>query len=84
MKLPKCNGQPQLWSRADFGGLRIIYPNGKVEWWNNNYPSILFIMDTWIEDLACTEASTQEMAVLKCRLYDESEDYDPPEFLGYL
>lgn len=31
VKIPKCNGKPQLWCRSA-GGLRIIMPDGQVDW----------------------------------------------------
>lgn len=34
LKLPKCNGQPQLWSRLDHFGIRILWPDGRVTWWD--------------------------------------------------
>lgn len=34
VKLPKCNGRPQLWTRgiSDHQTLRIIMPDGGVDW----------------------------------------------------
>jgi hypothetical protein len=81
-KIPECNGRPQMWLRGIDGnnGLRIIYPNGKVEYTHGI--SALF-------DSGCTSSTTQEEAVIKMIAYDISFSgakwlSKAPIFIGYL
>lgn len=75
MKLPKCNGRPQLWSRRDFRGIRILYPDGRVSWsWDEG---------AW-ENTGCTSRKTQKGAQKAIFKHEKIHRFDPPEFLGYL
>ena len=75
VKLPACDGRPQLWTRADFYGLRVVYPSGRVD-----YASI------FCEDFgyACTSRATQLEAQKAVIDYCKQYGYKRPKFLGYL
>jgi hypothetical protein len=81
-RLPKFNDKPQIWLRgSDYNqGLRIIYPNGKVEFTCFNSDSF---------DTGCTGGKTQQDAVLNCISYDMFFDgtsfrNNKPVFIGYI
>jgi hypothetical protein len=92
MKLPKCNGRPQLWTRCGYEGIRIIWPNGKVSW-TSIYDGEFIKTGTMIEN-GCTTGLSQEEAILNCIFYETTHWYQdpvsdtavkaPPKFLGYL
>lgn len=82
MKLPKCNGRPQLWhsvfSARPCDRLRIIYPSGLVKYafWNSHLGYKDF-------KTGCTSRRTQIKAVQAAQQYSShcGEDF---VFLGYL
>ena len=73
-KLPKCNGRPQLWSRDNFTSLRILYPDGRLEFYSN-------ITNCWLE-------GTQESSLADAQkvMFEREADSlnEEPEFIGYL
>ena len=82
MKLPKCNGRPQLWHWVSDDGrvdrLRIIYPNGKVSFtYFTHQPGV----PDW-HDNGCTSRSTQRAAVKAAHAYLSGSG--ELVFLGYL
>ena len=94
VKIPKLNGRPQLWMRGAYaGGLRIVYPNGNVEYCIEEKQKTAFF-----EDYACTFRFNQMDAIKASIDYDKGHKYDVfstqtdtyaekhgvPEFLGYL
>lgn len=85
VKIPKCNGRPQLWSRGiqKNESLRIIYPNGRIEYCDT--PGF------WYRFNGCTSRNTQERAIKAAIDYDDfwhkSFEDTPdmiPFFIGYL
>lgn len=80
VKIPKCNGRPQLWLRgwSDEGNptIRIIYPSGYVEY------ETRYAFDGEMRR-GCTSRRTQLAALRACIKYDFDAP-NKPEFLGYL
>lgn len=75
VKIPKNNGRPQLWYRGDtLGGLRIIYPNGEVEFVFGSFTYFAY---------GCTSRANIDNAVLACISYSKKHG-SKPQFLGYL
>lgn len=88
VKLPKCNGRPQLWARG-YGAvagthttLRIIYPNGKVEFNQRSLGGFLR-SKYWKGGKGCTSSDTQLQALKNTIKYDLHSG-EAPWFLGYL
>lgn len=95
VKIPKCNGRPQLWARGEFmangnhSTIRIIYQNGTVHW--NCYSTSLDCLgdlnyiEFW-DSNACTTRDNQLDAIKASIDHDLSkEDIGKrPWFLGYL
>lgn len=89
--LPKCNGRPQLWytddgNRGAEDRVRIIYPNGRVEYcWS----FLTHDKTEWIGgkewERGCTSRRSQEAACLAAAEYGRDRS-EPPitYFLGYL
>lgn len=75
-ELPACNGRPQLWTRQDLQGLRIVYPSGRVDWY-------MLSFEQW-DSQGCTSRRTQWAAIKACFEYDAEAGCKAPEFLGYL
>ncbi len=97
IKIPKCNGRPQLWSRGiqEHESLRIIMPDGRVDWeaWVGQNETFLdyanTTLDNWakkgpLSDMyACTAALTQLQAIKNCIDFDMKSGVNGL-FLGYL
>ena len=64
----KFGKHPILMQRWD-GGLRILYPNGTVEWAPFSDP----VRSDFDEAIGCTSRNTQEAAYNACVLYDRCE-----------
>lgn len=79
IEIPKCNDRPQLWSRCNFSELRIIMPDGRVEW----STKLLSTNDYWAYH-GCTNRSTQIDAIRAIIYYDTMRGFNAPQFLGYL
>lgn len=82
VKIPRCNGRPQIWSRHDFRGIRIIYHEGYVHWSYYGFCDAEITTDRKLP--ACTNASTQQQAIINCINHDILKLLSPPQFLGYL
>lgn len=82
VKIPKCNGHPQLWSREEMNGLRIIYPDGKVEYTFSAFDCNYY--NTWNLVNGCTSSFSQLSAIRECIDYEYTCFDCLPEFLGYL
>jgi hypothetical protein len=82
MKHPKVFGKRPILMMRFNGSIRIIYPNGKVEWCTG-------IVDC-PEDIhgpACTDGKSQKEAYLNAVEYDSAgthPDHQWSAFLGYL
>lgn len=79
-KKPKVFGKrPILMQRWD-GGIRIIYPDGKVKW--------AAMYSSEVSRMGCTNAKTQRQAYQNCLLWDRdmitSHEDNFSAFLGYL
>lgn len=91
VKIPRINGRPQLWARNGLDeneGIRIIYPNGKVEWMarelfiNSDEESRPYSNEINYQLVrACTSSDTQLQAIKNSIIYD---GFYEPVFLGYL
>ena len=90
VKIPKNNGRPQLWLRGvksengNHTTIRIIYPNGKVEYTSQSHPGLT----TFFYELTpgCTSRKDYLAAVKATIKFDLSynRDSEPPIFLGYI
>jgi hypothetical protein len=91
VKIPKLNGRPQLWMRATkcssygkYETLRIIYPNGQVDYcfkYTDNQEGIAKTILEWT-DHGCTSKATQFDAIVSSIQYDKWSG--KPIFIGYL
>lgn len=77
VNIPRDIGRPQLWLRGVDGhrGLRIIYPNGKVEY--------TLLDDYYQFRQGCTSRSDQAGAIKACINYDAVHTGSKPIFIGY-
>jgi len=96
VKIPRCNGRPQLWTRGyqNHESLRIIMPDGRVDWesWCGNLDLKVGadLLETWCNVkpdapymFACTEGDTQLEAIKNCIRFDNRSGIKGL-FLGYL
>jgi hypothetical protein len=84
--IPPCNGRPQLWSRLENIGIRIIYPNGEVEYSAeiNDWIDLKWVVAKCVFEDGCTSAEAQEQAIKNCIDYCLGANCEAPVFLGYL
>lgn len=88
-KLPRCNGRPQLWLSIGDGEtidrLRIVYPNGKVEFsYDDGRGYAGKAAGVYLDfGYSCTSRKSQDDAVKAIMFYCADID-ETMEFLGYL
>lgn len=90
-KHPKTFGRRPILMQRYEGGLRIIYPNGKVGWTLNavcpcDMPIKKFIKNMGTSRIACTARRTQKAAYAAAVEFDHSGSFSDnySAFLGYL
>ncbi len=92
VKLPKCNGRPQVWLRGigllniyeQHSSLRIIYPSGRVQF-ENRLPNEVYAGKNIFQH-GCTSCDNQESAIVACIDYDLDPSFcgTRPIFVGYI
>jgi len=85
MTLPICNERAQLWYQKwqdGYGRLRIVYPNGKVEYFHDTHG----IWDGWKKScFIISSVKDQRSALCRMMFYDKYSLYTrPAEFIGYI
>lgn len=92
--MPRCNGRPQVWhsTQGDWERLRIIYPDGKVEYRRDSSGDGYSALDSYHHGSppgrfyhGCTSDSTQRRAQINAHRYSlENDDRGSLFFIGYL
>lgn len=89
VKIPKCNGRPQLWIQSwgfklNTQRIRIIMPSGRVLYDDNNL-GIDYRNSSPKLIKGCTSRRNQLSAIkAMINYFGQGSDSRNPEFLGYL